>query len=189
MCRAYFSFRRSRGRVGCELWAGQGSLQCTESRTTRSGPWAALDPQRPSAATAFTNLCAPGKPPSREMGASLHFWPGHLRGPPRSLPSLTLLAGVGGREATSQLPPPQNKLTSPAGSLLMGPHSGGRKMDGHCPQSLECLPLPAQVLGPPWPPRHAHGDLTSLAPHVRLPEILVVPREKTPTGAAARGNP
>ena len=138
--------------MGCELRAGQGSLQCTESRTTRSGPWAALDPQRPSAATAFTNLCAPGKPPSREMGASLHFWPGHLRGPPRSLPSLTLLAGVGGRGATSQLPPPQNKLTSPAGSLLMGPHSGGRKMDGHCPQSLECLPLPAQVLGPPWSP-------------------------------------
>ena len=34
-----------------------------------------------------------------------------------------------------------------------------------------------------------HGDLTSLAPHERLPEILVVPREKTPTGAAARGNP
>ena len=39
------------------------------------------------------------------------------------------------------------------------------------------------------PPRHAHGDLTSLAPHERLPEILVMPREKTPTGAAARGNP
>ena len=34
-----------------------------------------------------------------------------------------------------------------------------------------------------------HGDLTSLAPHERLPEILVVPREKPPTGAAARGNP
>ena len=39
------------------------------------------------------------------------------------------------------------------------------------------------------PPCHAHGDLTALAPHERLPEILVVPREKTPTGAAARGNP
>ena len=37
------------------------------------------------------------------------------------------------------------------------------------------------------PPRHVHGDLTSLAPHETLPEILVVPREKTPTGAAARG--
>ena len=32
--------------------------------------------------------------------------------------------------------------------------------------------------------RHAHGDLTSLAPHERLPEILVVPREKTPTPAS-----
>ena len=29
--------------------------------------------------------------------------------------------------------------------------------------------------------------MVSLAPHERLPEILVVPREKTPTGAAARG--
>ena len=28
----------------------------------------------------------------------------------------------------------------------------------------------------PAPPRHAHGDLTSLAPNERLPEILVVPR-------------
>ena len=27
--------------------------------------------------------------------------------------------------------------------------------------------------GPVLPPRHAHGDLTSLAPHERLPEILV----------------
>ena len=26
---------------------------------------------------------------------------------------------------------------------------------------------------------HAHGDLTSLAPHERLPEILVVPRESS----------
>ena len=33
------------------------------------------------------------------------------------------------------------------------------------------------------------GAGASLAPHERLPEILVVPREKTPTGAAARGNP
>ena len=31
--------------------------------------------------------------------------------------------------------------------------------------------------------------VTSLAPHERLPEILVVPREKTPKGAAARGKP
>ena len=34
-------------------------------------------------------------------------------------------------------------------------------------------------------PRQAHGDLTSLAPHERLPEVFVVPREKTPMGAAA----
>ena len=39
------------------------------------------------------------------------------------------------------------------------------------------------------PTANMHGDLTFLALHERLPEILVVPREKTPTGAAARGNP
>ena len=36
---------------------------------------------------------------------------------------------------------------------------------------------------------YAHGDLTSLAPHERLPEVPVVPREKPHTGAAARENP
>ena len=50
----------------------------------------------------------------------------------------------------------------------------------------------AQEMGP-WvksqdvkhPPHHAHGDMNSLAPHEGLPEVLVMPREKTPTGAAA----
>ena len=51
---------------------------------------------------------------------------------------------------------------------------------------VKAMVFPVVMYGPP---RHAHGDLTSLAPHERLPEILVVPREKTPTGAAARGNP
>ena len=37
------------------------------------------------------------------------------------------------------------------------------------------------------PPRHAHGDLTSLAPQERLPELPVVPREKTHTCAPTRG--
>ena len=35
----------------------------------------------------------------------------------------------------------------------------------------------------------SYGDLTPLAPHERLPEILVVPREKTPTGAAQEWGP
>ena len=48
--------------------------------------------------------------------------------------------------------------------------------------------------GHPWTagrvwPWEEHRDLTSLALHERLPEILVLPREKTPTGAAAQGNP
>ena len=45
------------------------------------------------------------------------------------------------------------------------------------------LLLPFSLFAKFFPPRHAHGDLTSLAPHERLPEILVVPREKTPTGS------
>ena len=64
--------------------------------------------------------------------------------------------------------------------------------DGNCSHEIERrLLLGRKVTREPGraPPRHAHGDLTSLAPHERLPEILVVPREKTLTGAAARGNP
>ena len=36
-------------------------------------------------------------------------------------------------------------------------------------------PLEKEMAGEPGraPPPHAHGDLTSLAPHERLPEILV----------------
>ena len=41
----------------------------------------------------------------------------------------------------------------------------------------------------PLPKDLENLQLRALAPHERLPEILVVPREKTPTGAAARGNP
>src|SRR5574341_103333 len=39
------------------------------------------------------------------------------------------------------------------------------------------------------PPRHSHGDPTSLAPHERLTDLAVVPREKPHTGAAAREQP
>ena len=38
-------------------------------------------------------------------------------------------------------------------------------------------------------PRHSHGDPTSLAPHERLTDLAVVPREKAHTGAAAREQP
>ena len=37
-------------------------------------------------------------------------------------------------------------------------------------------------------PSPLQGDLTSLVPHERLPELPVVPREKPDTGAAAREN-
>src|SRR5574341_1907377 len=39
------------------------------------------------------------------------------------------------------------------------------------------------------PPRHSHGDPTSLPPHERLTDLAVVPREKPHTGAAAREQP
>src|SRR5574342_266221 len=39
------------------------------------------------------------------------------------------------------------------------------------------------------PLRHSHGDPTSLAPHERLTDLAVVPREKPHTGAAAREQP
>ena len=39
------------------------------------------------------------------------------------------------------------------------------------------------------PPRHSHGDPTSLAPHERLTDLAVVPREKPHTVAAAREQP
>ena len=38
-------------------------------------------------------------------------------------------------------------------------------------------------------PSHSHGDPTSLAPHERLTDLAVVPREKPHTGAAAREQP
>ena len=56
------------------------------------------------------------------------------------------------------------------------------------PRAARFRPGPAGLPAgsqPYWRP----PGVTSLAPHERLPEILVVPREKTPTGAAARGNP
>ena len=39
------------------------------------------------------------------------------------------------------------------------------------------------------PPRHSHGDPTSLAPHERLTDLAVVPREKPHTGPADRVQP
>ena len=38
-------------------------------------------------------------------------------------------------------------------------------------------------------PRDSQGDPTSLAPHERLTDLAVVPREKPHTGAAARKQP
>ena len=68
------------------------------------------------------------------------------------------------------------------------------KSTGMLPRGTQSGPstrllVPRAGDAPLWACIPPSGDLTSLAPHERLPEILVVPREKTPTGAAARGNP
>ena len=74
-------------------------------------------------------------------------------------------------------------------SLAVVPTSSQDEALAHYSVSREvpCSALKGETV--PDTLRDAHGDLTSLAPHERLPEILVVPREKTPTGAAARGKP
>ena len=77
--------------------------------------------------------------------------------------------------------------------------------DGHAPEhrtglpakgALVCTWILCWVLGEAPPSLRedavdgADGvEGQTLAPHERLPEILVVPREKTPTGAAAGENP
>ena len=40
-----------------------------------------------------------------------------------------------------------------------------------------------------WTSRYTHEALTSLAPHERVLELPVIPREKPHTGAADRENP
>ena len=81
--------------------------------------------------------------------------------------------------------------SSPAGRCRPGtpshPHLSSRW--GICPHlgpqwSREDVALSNRP-EPAWfGPRHAHGDLTSLAPQERLPELPVVPRVKPHTGAA-----
>ena len=39
------------------------------------------------------------------------------------------------------------------------------------------------------PPRHSHGDPTSLAPHERLTDLAVVPREKPHPGPPLENHP
>ena len=92
-------------------------------------------------------------------GAQLCWWPlfGHLSSPVRVVRSQTagLAAGPGGQAAFLGW----NGWIQAQEAVL----------EDWCSQNRGA------------PPRHGHGDLTSLAPHERLPEILVVPREKTPT--------
>src|SRR5574341_1577497 len=66
-------------------------------------------------------------------------------------------------------------------------------MDGWMDTSIRdvtnLFPWQTNLSMPFHPPRHSHGDPTSLAPHERLTDLAVVPREKPDTGAAAREQP
>ena len=69
------------------------------------------------------------------------------------------------------LPPPEKDLESPSSTRLKArfPYHDSRAMTR--------------------PPRHSHGDPTSLAPHERLTDLAIVPREKPHTRAAAQEKP
>ena len=69
------------------------------------------------------------------------------------------------------LPQPEKDLESPSSTRLEA------RFPYHDSKALTCSP------------RHVHGELTSLAPHERLPELSDVLCEKLHTGAAARENP
>ena len=59
---------------------------------------------------------------------------------------------------------------------------------GRTPEEGSGNPLQYSCLENTMDPCHAHGDLTSLAPHERLPELPVEPGQKPHTGTAAREN-
>ena len=68
-----------------------------------------------------------------------------------------------------------------ASKVLLWRGWGGREKKLHFRFSAPVTREPGRA-----PPRHAHGDLTSLAPHERLPEILVVPRAQNHFGELPR---
>lgn len=77
--------------------------------------------------------------------------------PPRSpqVPPFSDAPGRGrGAGGNLTAPPASEQAHISSGFSLNGTPQWREEngMDGHCPQSLECLPLPAQVLGPPWSP-------------------------------------
>ena len=74
---------------------------------------------------------------------------------------------------------------------LLGIHTEKtrRERDTSTPMSIAALFIIARTWKQPRCPSADEWIRKLWAPHERLPEILVVPREKTPTGAAARGNP
>ena len=76
------------------------------------------------------------------------------------------------------LNPPPSSLPIPSLWVVPVHEEGNPAGLSSCSGGLRPL---VELCVEPAGPRHVRGDLTSLAPHERLPEILVVPREKTPT--------
>ena len=112
----------------------------------------------------------------------------------------TQSAVPGSPEASPHLGPPTPPAEHPAcgqDSVLEKARFIGRQAACQAPTRCAreghetlCQPWPVSTRAPrqaaslPTPPLQRPGPSQPL-----LPEILVVPREKTPTGAAARGNP
>ena len=80
-----------------------------------------------------------------------------------------------GMTQSSATPALQCELVSPKGT-----QKGEESLPSNCHETA-ATPYSGGFPGDPVVKK------LTLAPHERLPEILVVPREKTPTGAAARG--
>ena len=127
-------------------------------------------------------------------------WRGSLRFlPPLEMrPSSIAPNPAESREAPST-PQHPSPLRGTLGSSLRSPAEVERK-EGFPPQPEKDLESPSSMrLEAPVPyhdskaltgsPRHAHGDLTFLAPHERLPELSDVLCEKLHIGAAAREDP
>ena len=80
----------------------------------------------------------------------------------------------------------QRQVTVTQGTNEYYPQEKAVKTGASSPE-CSCVTLAGISASWPFPVSAIFPNDSTLAPHERLPEILVVPREKTPTGAAARG--
>ena len=91
--------------------------------------------------------------------------------------------------ATGTICPAKTQLLGPAVHNSLRVSVANSETNWSCVENSGLSSATAGALWVPTNPVSAHGDLTSLAPQEGLSVILVVPREKSPTGAAARPLP